>query len=149
MLSTWKDIAVFLDATPPDGQKIGRHAAAIASRHKAHLVGVYGILRDSQLYHDSYARGEKAIGDVIAKQRHARERKVLSAGKHFADLSNEYGVGSEFRIVWSDIGDEDTALRALHCDLIIAAHPTPQDLPESWSAERLLLNTGTPVLLIT
>src|SRR3546814_14918433 len=39
-------------------------------------------------------------------------------------------------------------LRALHCDLIVAAHPKPADLPSGWSAERLLLATGIPVLMI-
>src|SRR3546814_18023181 len=39
-------------------------------------------------------------------------------------------------------------LRALHCDLIVAAHPKPADLQSGWLAERLLLATGIPVLMI-
>src|SRR3546814_20842842 len=31
---------------------------------------------------------------------------------------------------------------------MFAVHPKPMDLPSSWSAERLLLVTGIPVLLI-
>src|SRR3546814_1874158 len=57
-------------------------------------------------------------------------------------------ICSEFRIVWRDSALDDGVLRALHCDLIVAAHPKPMDLPSSWSAERLLLVTGIPVLLI-
>ena len=36
----------------------------------------------------------------------------------------------------------------LHSDLIVAARPTPDDLPRSWSAEHLLLASGAPVLLV-
>ncbi|AJA11179.1 universal stress protein family [Sphingopyxis fribergensis] len=85
---------------------------------------------------------------VVRQQREADEQKVLAASRHFAELTQEYEISSEFRIVWRDSALDDGVLRALHCDLIVAAHPKPMDLPSSWSAERLLLVTGIPVLLI-
>ncbi len=148
MLSTWRDIAVFLDASP-SGEKIGRHAAALAKQHKAHLVGIYGVSRQSPQNHsEGFARGEAAIRQVLQRRREDEERKVLAAGHRFAELTSDYDISSEFRIVWRDRTDDDSVLRALHCDLIVAAHPRPHDLPANWSAERLLLTTGTPVLLI-
>lgn len=60
-------------------------------------------------------------------------------------------------LVWAKItcsnrvgrgGDDDSVLRGLHCDLIVAAHPKPSDLPEGWTGEHLLLATGAPVLLV-
>lgn len=147
MLSTWKDIAVFLDATS-DGERIGRHAAALARRHKAHLIGMYGVSRDAPPYSEGFARGGQALREIMARRREADEQKALTAARRFADLCREYDVSSEFRVVWrEDVGDA-AALRTLHCDLIVAGHPKPKDLPDGWSAERLLLNSGIPVLLV-
>ncbi|WP_324749799.1 universal stress protein [Sphingomonas sp. LY54] len=147
MLPVWRDIAVFLDATTV-GEHVGRHAAALARRHGAHLVGVYGLAQDSARPSDTFARGTEAIREVIARQRLADEQKVMAAARHFAELTREYEIGAEFRIVWRDDMHDEAILRALHCDLIVAAHPKPEDLPAGWSAERLLLTTGIPVLLI-
>lgn len=148
MLSYWRDIAVFLDASAA-GESIGRHAARLAQRHKAHLVGVYGVSRDDAGHDaESYARGTQAIQEVIDRRRAADEQKILAAGRYLGDLSREYVISSEFRVVWSDGPKDDAPLRALHCDLIVSAQPQPAGLPANWSAERLLLTTGIPVLLI-
>ncbi|MCZ4344092.1 universal stress protein [Sphingobium sp. CFD-2] len=146
-MPVWRDIAVFLDATPV-GEHIGRHAAMLAQRHKAHLVGVYGVSHESLHPAETHARGSRAMGEVMARQRHVDEEKVLAAARHFGDLVREHQIGSEFRIVWRNALGDDGILRALHCDLIVAAHPKPADLPAGWSAERLLLTTGIPVLLV-
>lgn len=146
LLSGWRDIAVFLDATP-DGERIGRHAAMLAQRHKAHLVGVYSVTHTPLHPAASYARGA-AVAAVSKQQREDDEKKALAAARHFGELTREYQIGSEFRIVWRDSVVDDSVIRALHCDLIVAAHPTPVDLPSNWSAERLLLESGIPVLLI-
>src|SRR3546814_3349858 len=95
LLSSWRDIAVFLDATP-QGDQIGRHAAMLAKRHKAHLVGVYSVARSSLDRHSTYARGS-AVAAVVRQQREADEQKVLAASRHFAELTQEYEISSEFR----------------------------------------------------
>src|SRR3546814_4776753 len=71
LLSSWRDIAVFLDATP-QGDQIGRHAAMLAKRHKAHLVGVYSVARSSLDRHSTYARGS-AVAAVVRQQRERSE----------------------------------------------------------------------------
>lgn len=148
MISEWRDVAVFLDATPV-GEKIGRHATALAQKHKAHLVGIYGVARpEGQRRYEGFARGQEAIREVLESRRTVEEEKVLTAGRGFADLTRDAGISSEFRVVWNDAMNEDAVLRGLHCDLIVAAHPKPDDLPAGWSAENLLLVTGTPVLLV-
>lgn len=147
MQPVWRDIAVFFDASSA-GEKIALHAVQLARRHEAHLVGVYGVSRTSEIDRFSgHARGQ-AIGQVLERRRNEEEQKVLAAGRRFADLTEQFAISSELRIVWRDGIDNDAVLRALHSDLIISAHPKPDDLPSGWSAERLLLATGTPVLLI-
>lgn len=145
MLSEWRDIAVFLDASEV-GERIGQRAARLAQHHNAHLVGVYGISRDLHSA-DGFTRGAGMKGLIVRRQL-SDEQKALSAGRQFGNLSEEYGISSEFRVVWRDGQMDDAVLRSLHCDLIVAAHPRPADLPEGWSAERLLYHTGTPVMVI-
>lgn len=144
----WKDIAVFLDGTRA-GEKIGRHAAAVAQVHRAHLVGVYGISHPEPIAPvESFARGEEAVRKVLGRMRKANEEKTIAAGLSFAELVRAFGVSSEFRVVWRDQENEDAALKGLHSDLIVAAHPIPTDLPAKWSGQHLLLASGAPVLLV-
>lgn len=146
MPDVWKDIAVFLDASPM-GEKLARQAASLAQRHNAHLIGVYGLPRNGEsIAYEGYARGEAAIDQVLERSRRSNERRLLVAGRRFAELTREYKVSAEFRVVWREGPQDGSVLRALNCDLIVSAHPKPADQP--WSAERLLTETGTPVLLI-
>lgn len=146
MFSAWKDIAVFLDQTP-DGQTLGRQAAGLAQRHGAHLVGIYGARHDPVHASARHARGEKAISQVLTQSRQADEAKIIAAGRVFGALAKAHQISSEFRLVWRD-GDDSAVPKGLHCDLIVAGHPKPSELPEGWTGERLLLATGTPVLLV-
>src|SRR3546814_7234812 len=99
LLSSWRDIAVFLDATP-QGDQIGRHAAMLAKRHKAHLVGVYSVARSSLDRHSTYARGS-AVAAVVRQQREADEQKVLAASRHFRSEEHTSELPSLMRISYA------------------------------------------------
>ena len=88
------------------------------------------------------------MASVARRLRLADEEKVIAATRHFSELAAENGISAEFRIIWDNAQGDAATLRALQCDLIIAAHPKLADLPSDWSAEQLLLVTGTPVLLV-
>lgn len=148
MLSVWRDIVVFLDASLP-GEKVGAHAARLAKKHGAYLVGVYGLTRAAYgSASENFARGSEAIRQVIVRQRSADENKLIRSGRHFARITEAEGVGSEFRVAWQDRLDDQNMVRGLNADLIVAAQPPLGDLPMSWSAEQLLLATGIPVLVV-
>jgi len=147
MLSSLQDFAVFLDASPA-GERIGRQAARLARQHGAHLIGIYGVSRQQTgPAGGMYVRGQ-ALQEVIDRRRRSDEEQVLEAGRCLAALSREYGVSSEFRVVWKYDDDEQAPLRNLHCDLLVSAHPPPDGLPDGWSGEALLRSTGIPVLLL-
>ncbi|GAI44141.1 unnamed protein product, partial [marine sediment metagenome] len=77
MLSVWRDIVVFLDASLP-GEKVGAHAARLAKKHGAYLVGVYGLTRAAYgSASENFARGSEAIRQVIVRQRSADENKLI------------------------------------------------------------------------
>jgi nucleotide-binding universal stress UspA family protein len=135
-----------MDATT-QGEAVGAIAARLAGQHGAHLVCVYGVARDPNP-HDGFVRGEGAIHDVLERRRTDAEDKILTAGRQFAELTRTYAASSEFRVAWRDDASDDAVLRGLHCDLVVAGHPKPHDLPAVWTAEHLLLATATPVLIV-
>ena len=148
MLSGWKSIAVFLDDTSK-GEKIGKSAAALAHRCRAHLIGIHGMSRNPAEHpSDSFARGKEAIDRVFARLRAAEEQKALAVGRLFTALSQKEGVSAEFRMIRSYRADNDTVLNSLHCDLVVIGHSDPPGLPRGWSPERLLMASGVPVLII-
>src|SRR3546814_4047359 len=91
----------------------------MSQRNKADLVGVYGVSHENAQPTETFARGTAAIRDVLTRQRLADEQKIIAAARHFGELAREYGIGSEFRIVWRDDLRDEGMLRALHCDLIV------------------------------
>src|SRR5271165_5559599 len=79
MPSNWKSIAVFLDDTP-QGEKIGDHAADLAQRCGAHLIGIHAISgHPGETAASSFARGKLAIDAVIHEQRVAEEHPATGA----------------------------------------------------------------------
>ncbi len=148
MLYHFKSIAVFLDETEASS-RLGACAASIAQRQKSHLIGIYGMTSAAgeQSLH-TYARGPDAISSMIDHQKSVNEKKVLAAGWHFSDLSRQFDISSEFRVTWIDQQHKDVFLHSLHCDLVIVGHPKPHGMPESWTADRLLRETGMPTLIV-
>ncbi|MDR3516141.1 MAG: TetR/AcrR family transcriptional regulator C-terminal domain-containing protein [Azospirillaceae bacterium] len=148
MLTNWKSIAVFLDDTP-QGEKVGEYAARLARRCEAHLVGIHAIAGfPGEQPSDGFARGQQAVGAVVARRRAAEEKTALAVGRRFAALSHDNDISTEFRVIWSGRADRDDLLTSLRCDLVVLGHPTPPGLPKNWSADQLLIASGVPVLII-
>lgn len=146
--TNWKNISVFLDDTPQGG-KVGDYAALLAHRFGAHLIGIHSIVGTPGEYAaDSFALGKKAIDSIIARRRAVEEELALAVGRRFAVLSGKHDISTEFRVIWSGRADEEALLNSLHCDLVILGHPKPHGLPDSWTAERLLIASGVPIIII-
>lgn len=143
-----KTISVFLDETA-DGEGVGRQAAALAQAFNAHLVGIHGINGTPGEYAaDGFALGRAATNGVILRHRQAEESQALAVGRHLAGLAALFGLSAEFRVIWS-YDDRSAALRhALNCDLMVVGQRRPNGLPEAWTAERLVLESGVPVLIV-
>ena len=94
MFSGWKSIAVFLDDSPK-GEKIGKCAAALAHRCRAHLIGIHGMsCNPAEHPSDSFARGKEAIDRVFARLREAEEQKALAVDRLFTALAQKRGVNA-------------------------------------------------------
>ena len=146
-----KTITVFIDPSP-SGDRRAAQACALARRWGAHLVGVY-VMFKGMAPHPSlaYARSEKAIAGVIAhEQRVADACECTSAevGDHFRALCVRLGVSGEFRPIHRDKTEAAAIINSLHSDLLIVGHPEPNGLPDDMSAEKILLASGVPLLII-
>ena len=146
-----KTIAVFLDASP-SGARRAAQAAAFAQRWGAHLVGIYVVFKGVTSHHSmAYARSEKAIAGVIAHERRiedACECATAEMGEYFRTLCAELNVSGEFRAIHRGKTAEAAIINSLHSDLLVIGHPEPSGLPDDMSAERILLASGVPLLIV-
>jgi hypothetical protein len=151
MLLNPKTVAVFLDASA-SGKKRAAHAASLALRWGAHLIGMHvvfaGVTLPSSM---SYVRGDKAIEQVMAYKDHLdSDAEVIAArvSAHFRGLCARFGVSGEFRRIGRENSAEEAIRIAFHSDLIVVGLPAPNGLPDDVSVEKLLLASATPILIV-
>ena len=124
----------------------------LARRWRAHLIGVYeafaGIRWPSSM---NYVRGDKGIEEVMAYSHRFEtqpETTTQGVGQHFRTLCAEMNVSCEFHT----IGREGSAAEALKVaflsDLAVVGRPEPNGLPDNVSVTQLLLESGSPVLVV-
>ena len=139
---------MFFEDTP-QGDKVVDYAASLAQRFGAHLVGIHSIAAVQGEYAvDSFVRGEQAIHSAITRRRTAEERQAHAVAERFASLASKYDVGAEFRVILNTNGGDEALVNSLHCDLVVLGHPKAQGLPAGWTAQRLLMASGVPILII-
>ncbi len=151
MLLTPKVITVFLDPSP-SGKRRAVHAAVLARRWRAHLMGVYEAFAGNQWPSSmNYVRGDKGIEEVMAYSYRFEtqpETTTQGVGQHFRTLCAEMNVSCEFHT----IGREGSAAEALRVaflsDLTVVGRPEPNGLPDNVSVTRLLFESGSPVLIV-
>ncbi len=146
-----KAITVFLDASP-SGKRRMAHAVAFAERWGAHLIGVYVIFNGVSSHPSmAYARSGKAMGGVIAHERRVEEACACTTeevGEYFRKLCAGLNVSCEFRPIHRDHPPETAVINSLHSDLLVIGHPAPNGLPDDVSAEKMLLASGVPLLIV-
>ncbi len=146
-----KTITVFLDASA-SGERRAAKAAALAKRWNAHLVGAY-VVFNGVMPHPSmaYARSEKAIAGVVAHERRiddACECTTAEVGEWFQALCEKHGIHGEFRPIDRANTAAVAIINSLHSDLIVIGHPAPSGLPDDMTAEKVLLASGVPLLVV-
>jgi len=145
---TLKNIEVFIDATP-EGERRADYAATLAHRCGAHLAGIHVISASRpESRADAFAVGEKAIRSSLAWQKAADEAVTATVRRRFEAISAKRDVNSEFREIRRGGPNEDLILNSLHSDLVVIGQRELNELLGYLSAERLLLASGTPILVV-
>ena len=144
----WKNIAVFVDATPEGEKRVG-YAATLAEQCGAHLAGIH-VVSASRPGHrtDYFVVGEKAIRALVAWQKAADEAVTTMVRRRFEAISAKRELSAEFRVIRRDGPNEDLILSSLHSDLVVIGRRELHELPGYWSPERLLLASGAPILVV-
>jgi nucleotide-binding universal stress UspA family protein len=147
-----KTLTVFLDASP-SGKHRAIHAAALAQRWDAHVVGVHVVFAGVRLDppSESWAIGERAFQAVIAHEKRLRadaEAVAAQVSDHFQALCTRWNVTGELRRTDDHRPAQESILNALHSDLVIVGHPKPNGLPDDLMLETILLASGVPLLIL-
>lgn len=147
-----KDILVHLDTTARSGVRLDA-AAAMASRHSAHLTAVYAIELPSAalMYGDPSGYVDARLVEEILQT--AREKALTDARpveQGFRDRLRRDGIEGEWRLV-EGAAAQTVALHARYADLAILGQPDPKEIMFS-SAGQIplvtLLSSGRPVLIL-
>src|SRR6266481_4952080 len=148
---TLKNIGVFVDATP-EGEKRIDYAATLAHQCGAHLAGIHVVSAVRPEYRsDYYVIGEKAIRALLAERKAADEVATSNVRRRFeaiSAISAKRDLSAEFRVIHRGGPDEDITLSSLHSDLVVIGQRELQELKGYASPEKLLLSSGSPILVI-
>jgi nucleotide-binding universal stress UspA family protein len=145
---TLKNIGVFVDATP-EGEKRIDYAATLAHQCGAHLAGIHVVSAVRPEYRsDYYVIGEKAIRGMYAQRKDADEAATSNVRRRFEAISAKRDLSAEFRVIRRGGPDEDITLSSLHSDLVVIGQRELQELRGYASPEKLLLSSGTPILVL-
>jgi nucleotide-binding universal stress UspA family protein len=151
MFDVHKTIVVFMD-TSPTGLRRARHALALAKRWDAHIVWTHLIYGGVALPPSmSYARGSTALQDVVQfRKRQDSEAMERSSElqQWLQDEGTSHRVSAEFQAIGREQADAQLISFALEADLLISGQPEPDGLSEFLTLEKVLLNSGVPLLII-
>lgn len=141
---TLKDILVHVENNKASNARV-EAAVALASRHNAHLTGLYVI---PQYFIPSYA--EIHIPAAVLEQQEAEARKEAGhAETAFRALAENAGCPVEWHCA-RGYADQQLIARSRFTDLVVIGQAEEGGLlsPESELEDQLLLGTARPVLII-
>jgi nucleotide-binding universal stress UspA family protein len=149
-----KVVTVFLDASP-SGQKRAAHAASLAQRWHAYLVGAHVVFEGMKLPQwpppMPLPRSDGALGQLVDYRNQLysdAEAASARVREHFATLCAGLKVAGEFRPIGPVNSIEKTIRIAFLSDLVIVGRPGPNGLPDALSVEKLLFASGAPLLIV-
>jgi nucleotide-binding universal stress UspA family protein len=147
-----KDILVHLDTTARSDRRLGA-AADLASRHGAHLTGLYvaELPSPAMFYGDPAGYVDaRLVDDMMSKMRENAGNDARPVEARFRERLRRDGIEGEWRMVegWAV---EVVALHARYADLTLVGQPDPKDTSFSTARQipvATLLSSGRPILVL-
>ena len=94
---SFKSIAVFVDPSPA-GEARTAYAVGMASRHGAHLIGIFVVpLMSGGSTAECFVQGRQAVAQVIAGHRLKETDAIDAAKRSFAAACGREDISLEFR----------------------------------------------------
>jgi nucleotide-binding universal stress UspA family protein len=147
-----KDILVHLDASPRGAVRLAL-AAALATRHGAHLTGLYGIEPPPAAFFYGDPSGfadVRLIEEMMDRMRETARAAARPVEASFTERLRRDGIEGEWRAVEGGLA-ETVALHARYADLAIVGQHDPDDTSSTRDAHiaaSTLLSSGRPVLIV-
>jgi len=147
-----KDLLVHLDASPRSAVRLAL-AAALASRHGAHLTAVYVVeLPSAALFYGdpSGFADARLVDEMMSKMREAAMVEARRVEQSFSDRIGRDGIAGEWRLVEA-LAADTVALHARYADLAIVGQHDPGNTSISSATEiaaGTLLSSGRPMLVV-
>jgi nucleotide-binding universal stress UspA family protein len=148
-----KIVTVFLDASQ-SGEKRAAHAASLAKRWDAQLVGVHVVFAGMKLPQlpvaMPFARRGEALAQLIDYRNQLyfdAEAASMRVHEHFETLCARLKVAGEFRPLYPEESTHEAIRVALASDLVVVGHPK-HSLPDDFSVEKLLRTSPAPLLIV-
>lgn len=139
---SYRNILVHVDDSKACPARI-ELAANIAAEHGAHLCGLYTA---QPMYIPPYIAAE--VGpDLYDVQRKAAKESAARAETAFNEITGKAGIETEWRFGEGYPADV-VALHARYVDLTIVGQGDPEDDGSVNLADRLVLSTGRPILVV-
>lgn len=139
---SYRNILVHVDDSKACPARI-ELAANIAAEHGAHLCGLYTA---QPMYIPPYIAAE--VGpDLYDVQRKAAKESAARAEVAFEKITGKAGIETEWRFGEGYPADV-VALHARYVDLTIVGQGDPEDDGSVNLADRLVLSTGRPILVV-
>ncbi|MGX9964039.1 universal stress protein [Roseomonas sp. F4] len=143
-----QDLLVHLDGSPRAAARLD-HAAALAARHDAHLIGLYAVETALPLALTGYYPVAE-FGQLVERFRQDAAARALAARGAFEEKLRRDGLNGEWREV--DLFPADpVALHARYADLTVVGQPEPGSAEEESDIailEAALFQSGRPILVV-
>ena len=140
-----KDILVLIEDNDRSAKRLGL-ACALASRHAAHVIGLFVV--DVSV---PVIAGVDGGGAVLAELIETMRGDALAAGARAEAAFNEAlrreGVAGEWRLV-EGLAPQQVALHGRYADLIVLGQQAPDDGASNVTLEAVLFTSGRPVLVV-
>jgi len=142
---TWSSLIVYVDDEPDNTQRI-EQAAALATAHGAHLIGVSACAPETPMA-DAYGAGI-LMGEVMTAQHERAESALKGAEERFREIATKAGLSCEWR---ADVGDPTSLLvkHARAADVLIVGRDSAN--ASGWRApipSDLTMRAGRSVLIV-
>ena len=142
---TWSSLIVYVDDEPDNTPRI-EQAAALATAHGAHLIGVSACAPETPMA-DAYGAGI-LMGEVMTAQHERAESALKGAEERFREIATKAGLSCEWR---ADVGDPTSLLvkHARAADVLIVGRDSAN--ASGWRApipSDLTMRAGRSVLIV-
>ncbi len=147
MLHAWENIAVFFNNSK-EGRLLLSFAAETAEKFNAKLTAICIDRSGDRRPYNAYVIGAAARQEVLEKYRSEQQSEMDDTEKLFNEIVSQYKIETKYCRIGKYFSIDEIESESFYCDLVILGSPETRILPDSLTAEQILLKIGIPTVVI-